>query len=971
MLFRGSFLDLTRRLLLALALIAFTTAAIAADDDADDADETATEELDTEDDKADLGRVTVTGSLIRREEFVSTSPMQIITAENQFQAGQLSVADMLQNSSVAAGTTQLNNQFNGFVIQGGTGVQTLDLRGLGAARSLVLLNGRRPGGSGTRGEVNAVDLNNIPEIAVQRFELVLDGSSSIYGSDAVAGVANIITRRTVDESSVTALAEVPMDGGGEYYRVGGITGFNTDRGAFTVSAQWDLREPLQVGDRDFLNCFEDRIWDENGNRIDREDRSITAGTPLEGCSNLYTNTVIDAFTGRRYVPTQDGSTIGPIPGYAPRTNQTYAGGGQAYYNDVLNSDFLESESAINRLERINVYATADYDFDNGMKLDADFLYNNRKTEARNWRQFFPLVSSARYIPYPNDPTYDPGFAASQPVMPYPSNADIEVDFYYLTVGLSGEFNTSNYWSWQTYASYSYSDGDYTSNGILASNSGDIRFDDNSPAVNYFSPGILNGTEMQSLIDAIGIEETGNTVYDQFQWVGIIAGDAFELPAGTVGTAFGLEYRTFSIDDQPPPASQNGDLWGQSSAIATKGTNDVIEAFVEADIPLMAGRMGAEDIRLNVSARGFEYKDGGGDIVWKAGLNWQINPLIRLRSTVGTSYRAPALFEQYLGNQTGFLAQLGIDPCIDWQNSTDDNIRRNCAAEGIPGNYTGLPGSSALIISGGGVGNLESETSDAFTAGFVWTPEFADLSVSADYFDFTVNDQIAQLGAQNIVGGCYQAENFPNSFCDLFTRAPGNDVSSPFNILEVLDSYVNVNKQRVRGVDLTLVWNKEFNFGTLGVEAQSTFTIENSQQLFDLGSVEGFDETDFAGRIGTPENITNIRSYWSKNDWRVTWFLQHVSETDNKDIANEVFTYFGFPNARRDITMDAVTYHNLSVFYEQDRWDVLLGVNNVLDEEPDVVSTGSGSSTPRGNVPLVATQYDLLGRRIYARVNFRF
>ncbi len=974
MLFRGSFLALSRLLLLALALLAFNSAAWA-DDDADaDAQEATEDASEEEDEAADLGRVVVTGSLIRREEFTSTSPMQVITAETQFQAGQISVADMLQGSTVAAGTTQLNNQFSGFVVQGGTGVQTLDLRGLGAARSLVLLNGRRPGGGGTRGEVNSVDLNNIPEIAVNRFELVLDGSSSIYGSDAVAGVANIITRRQVDETELTALAEVPLDGGGELYRVGAITGFNTDRGAFTVSAQWDLREALQTSDRDYLDCPRDLVRNEQGQYIDREDRSITAGTPLSGCNNLYYNTVIDAFTGLRYIPSPDGVSTGPIPGYRPRVNPRYNtdGTGQAYYEDVLNGDFLGSESAINRLEKTSVYATADYAFDNGISLDADFLYNNRKTEARGWRQFFPLVSSSDYVPYPNDPDYHPGFGASQPVMPYPSNTDVEVDFYYLTVGLQGELPTSRYWSWQTYASYSYSDGDYTSNGILASRSGDIRFDDSAPRVDYFDPAILSGENMQALIDAVGINETGNTVYDQLQWVGIITGDLFDLPAGTVGTAFGLEYRNFSIDDQPPPASQNGDLWGQSSAITTKGSNDVIEAFVEADIPLMSGRAGAEDITLNLSARGFDYKKGGSDVVWKAGLNWQLNPVFRVRGTAGTSYRAPALFEQYLGNQTGFLDQLSVDPCIDWGESTNQRLRENCAAAGIPEDYTGFPGSSALIISGGGVDNLESETSEAFTAGFVLTPEFADLSIAVDYFDFTVRDQIAQLGANNIVGGCYSAENYPNSFCDLFTRAPGDDLSAPYNILEVMDSYVNVNKQRTRGVDLTVVWNHDFNFGTLGVEAQSTWTIENTQQLFDLGSTEGFDETDYAGSIGSPQNITNIRSYWKKNDWQVTWYMQYVAETDGFDYDDEVASYFSYPNARYDWVMDSALYHNLSVFYQQDKWDFLLGVNNVLDEEPDTISSGSSQfSIARGNIPVVATQYDLLGRRIFARVNFRF
>ena len=174
--------SLLQILLLAL-LLAFTSGAWAqteaAEDDESDADDT--------EEAADLGRVTVTGSLLKREEFTSTSPMQIINADTQAQVGQLTVADILQSTTVAAGTTQLNNQFNGFVIQGGTGVQTLDLRGLGDNRTLVLLNGRRPGGSGTSGQVNAFDLSMIPEIAAQRFEIVLDGSSSIYGSDAIAG----------------------------------------------------------------------------------------------------------------------------------------------------------------------------------------------------------------------------------------------------------------------------------------------------------------------------------------------------------------------------------------------------------------------------------------------------------------------------------------------------------------------------------------------------------------------------------------------------------------------------------------------------------------------------------------------------------------------------------------------------------------------------------------------------------------
>lgn len=930
----------------------------------EDADEDATEEESLE-----LGRVEVTGSLIKREDFVSTSPMQIINAESQARAGQLTIAEVLQETTVAGGTTQLNNQFNGFVIQGGSGVQTLDLRGLGTTRTLVLLNSRRPGGSGTRGQVQAVDLSTIPDLAVQRVEVVLDGSSSIYGSDAVAGVANLITRRSVDRTELSVTSEVPGDSGGEFYRAGLITGLNSDKGSMMFSAQYEVQEPLRVEDRDFLSCGDDLAYDASGNRIDREDRSITQDTALGGCNNLYANTVIGP--GGRYIPAPDGVTIGPYPGYRPRVNPTYADG-QAYYEDVLNFDFAGRRMAINRLERLNVYATADYalDFLGGVDWDAEFLYSNRKSELESWRQFFPPI----FTPVSDDLV--PEGSIIQPVMPYPSNGDVDVDFYYFSTGLEGLLPTDNYWSWQAYASYSYSDGDYTRNSILSSQSGDVRFDPDPPLINYTDPAILSGQDMQRLIDAVGVTHTGNTVYDQFQVTAIVSGELFQLPAGFLSTAFGLEYRNFSIDDVPSAPTLAGDLWGESSAVVTKGSNDVVEAFAEAEIPILAGMTGFESLTLNLSARAFDYKEGGSDWVWKTGLNWQIAPTFRVRSTAGTSYRAPALFELYLGDQTSFANQLGLDPCIDWGESTNELIRRNCQADGIPMDHGTAGSSSATVISGGGVGNLDPETSDAFTFGFVVTPEFSDLSIAVDYFDQEVNDQISQLGGSQILSGCYGSENFPNAFCDLFTRNPASAPDFPLQIATVRDTFVNINSQRVTGVDLNLRWDHGFDFGRFQLEAQSTWYRENTFQLFDPSLVAGFDQTDVVGTIGSPDHLTNVRASVERNDWTFTYFLQHVAETDQSDFADEEFTYFGFENARRDITMDAVFYHSISVFYERDNWDFLVGINNLLDEEPDVISSGvtgtSGlSMARRGNVPIASTQYDLIGRRAFARLNFRF
>src|SRR5690606_5725885 len=160
---------------------------------------------------------------------------------------------------------------------------------------------------------------------------------------------------------------------------------------------------------------------------------------------------------------------------------------------------------------------------------------------------------------------------------------------------------------------------------------------------------------------------------------LATGELFDMPAGTVGAAFGAEYRRFGMDDQPSDLEAGGKLWGQSSAVDTVGKDHVKEIFTEFEVPLLKGKPGFEALTFNMSARMFDYASvGDSDYVWKTGLSWQINPTVRLRATKGTSYRAPGLYELYLGNLSGFQSQLAIDPCIDWGQSQNDFIRANCA-----------------------------------------------------------------------------------------------------------------------------------------------------------------------------------------------------------------------------------------------------------------------------------------------------
>lgn len=950
---------------------------------AQDAEEEEAEEQDV---------ITVTGSLIRRSEFSSTAPIQVVTAEIATLEGLVDTAEMLQTASVAAGSFQLNNQFGGFVVQGGTGVNSISLRGLGAGRTLVLLNGNRPGPAGTRGEVGAFDLNVIPASIIQRSEILKDGASSVYGSDAVAGVVNVITRDRVDAPELTVAASLPEDGGGETYTINGAYGLNFDRGSVVLAAEYQLREDLSVGDRDYLSCSEPYFFDsEGGNRIDRQDQSILAGTDLAGCSNIYFNTAIDAFSGLRYIPDPT-STAGPIPGYRPRENCRYEYtnpadrpvwcpvGAPASYEDVLNSPLYASTDAINRQERFSFYAKSDFDLDflGGVNWQNEFLFNRRETTSEGWRQFFPLIGGATVnsiigvYGYANDPTYDGALLLSQPVTIWPSNGNVSVDYYSLTSSLEGEFSEwfgpIGDWAWAASATISRSSGDYGRNSILASESGDARFDDDAPIYDPFSAEFLSGNYGDAVYDQLTRNTLGNTVYEQLTVNAVMTGELIDLPAGPLGAAFGVEYREFSIDDQPDAAAQAGDLWGESSALVTQGEDSVTEIFAEVEIPLLNGMTFVEDLSINLSGRAFDYESAGSGDVWKAGFNWQVTPTFRVRGTKGTSYRAPALFELFLGNQTAFGSQLSIDPCIDWGNSTNENTRANCAAVGIPDDFAG-GSSSATIISGGGAGFLEPETSTASTLGVIWTPESIALSVAIDYFDIEVNNQISQLGAGSIVSNCYSREDFPNVFCSLFTRNPGTDPVSPWAIGEVLDSYININSQISSGVDFTVRYEHEFSFGDMTVEAQATKTNEDIILLFGQGVNSGLATDDFNGTIGDPEWVGNARVSLNRGDFTYSWFMDYVGAT-SQDIVGTLpdTTYQGIP-AWRDVVADERIYHDASVRWQGDGLGILVGVSNILAEDPPFIS--SGVATRRGNIPAFGTQYDLRGRTGFVRVTKTF
>jgi iron complex outermembrane receptor protein len=938
-------------------------------------------------------KIVVTGSLLARDNFASSSPIQVITAEVATLEGLIDTAALLQGSSLASGSTQLNNTFQNFVTNGGIGAQTIDLRGCGDTRTLVLIDGKRPGPSGTRGAVGSLDLSVLPQSIISRIEILKDGASTIYGSDAVCGVVNIITRDSVDSLEMNFDVSKPFDSGGEQYTVSGAWGFQLgDNADFTLSAEYRVSEELDTSERDYLDCTRDYVNDPNGGGlVDRLNFSATANRPNDNCSNLYHNTAIDLFTGQRLIPSPDGSTVATgtgalIPGYRPRVGTGYTADGQPYYEDILDAPFLDNSDFFPRTENLSIFATADVDL-GGIAWDSELLFSRRDTEVEGWRQFFPVVGSGSlcgFCGYISDPTYDNAAGGlMQIVAPFPTIDDISVDYYYGSTSFSGGFapGVMDGWSWKVDGSYSRGEGSYGTNSILYSKSGDWNYDGvvdldgdgladtvAPPTIDFTDPDILSGAAAKDLVAAISEYQTGETVYEQTTLTAVLAGELFELPAGPLGLGVGLEYREFSIDDQPGVYSQTGNVWGSTTAGATVGTNSVSEVFAEINVPLLKGAPLAEDVEFSGSIRAFDYDLGGSGSIYKLGLNWQITPVFRARSSYGTSYRAPALFELFLKNQTGFQSQTAIDPCINWGDSSNPNLQANCSALGVPDSYSGAGNSSATIITNGGGDELESETGDTFTAGLIWTPTFADLNIAVDYYEIEIQDQITRLSGRQIVASCYVASAFPNDFCDLFDRDP-----TSFKIDNVAAPTVNVDSQSQSGIDLEVRYTNEFNFGTLIFAGSVNWALERYINVFGSDFNAGIGNNDFNGTVGYPSVVGDASIRLDRGDWTYTWFTSFIGRQDDNRYYDDDYNleqdYFAISGIYKAYT-EAQWTHGLSARWKGDTWSITGGINNIFDEHPPQVSSDL-VQVSAGNTPANATGYDFRGRRAFVSVSKTF
>ena len=984
----------------------------------------------TEEDKK-VERVVVTGSRLKKNEFTSSAPIQVITREETTLEGLNDTGDILQGSTLSAGSQQINNTFGGFVTQGGPGANTLSLRGLGAQRTLVLVNGRRIAPAGTRGQTGQADLNTIPESMIDRIEILKDGGSSIYGSDAVAGVVNIITRKNYDGIELSGSTNQAFEGGGATYQVNGLWGETFDRGHFMVTGEYYRRDPLRFGDRDYFSCAQDRAVNAPENTrfstvpIGSDLDIIDPATGESKCFNLLAN-VVDRL-GATF-PTNNGRFIADptaVAGggafgldlagwrrvglsYAQVANRLYgtsaALSSNAAYDALVapgqreaveaawrtsqaivpnNDPRFANTTLIAPVTRYSFFGEGSYDLLPGIETYTELAFVRRESEQERFRQLFPNVGATN----PNNPFG----VTSRSIVQVPTDGEQTVDFYRAVLGAKGSLGDKmpifGSWDYDLFVQHTRSESDYT-NDIIYNDRVLATTQSGSPCVQaiitisggdcasiptgirWFDPGVVAGGFNAAEAAFLFTKETGHTTYSQSIVNGVITGDVYQLPYGMVAGALGFEVRRDEIDDTPAFNARNNNLWGQTSAGRTAGDDSVAEVFAEVSIPVLAGMKFAEELTIDASTRYTNYDSYGDGSTYKLGLNYQITPEYRVRGTTGTSFRAPALFELYLANQTGFLAQGSIDACAGWDTSANPLIVQSCGPLGIglPVGFVGGGGGSALIVTGGGAG-LTAETSEARTVGFIWTPDWIDFSLAIDYWEFEVDNEVAQFGAANIVAACHT--QFPlaspaNPFCTLFDRDLTGTALTNVNfgrINTVNNSYVNISNQTTDGIDLTARYEHEFSFGTLLVNAQTTWTLTDEVRTF-LATPT----TDFNGTVYDADFTANIDVRFDWTDWTFFWNIDMASRASNDEtFGTDLFVFRASPfiGEYKQHT-EFVATHDLSTRYRADDWSVTFGVQNVFDDPPPAVSAG-GAFGKVGNSVAIGGPYDLLGRRAFIEV----
>jgi iron complex outermembrane receptor protein len=940
--------------------------------------------------------IVVTGSRIQQRNVETAAPVAVVEAEEFKLSGTVNVENVLNAlPQVIPGTTAFSNN-------PGNGAATLNLRGLGSTRTLVLVNGRRWVSFDTS---QVVDLNTIPQFLIESVDVVTGGASAVYGSDALAGVVNFRLKKVEGLEMGGQYALTERGDGARYQMYGAIgTSFDDGRGNATVYAEYYNRESVFQGDRAFSNfalgaeSFGDVLQQFGSStlpttRLNGSPSTTVAGTVFPLASGLVIDDAIFDTPGVGRARAGDTYNYAPV-NYLQIPQERYLLGGYADY------EFSDGHRAYTEVTYVNnrvaqelaatpVTGTFNLDIDTVSQFLSPAIIAELNTlDAREAAASAARVANGLSA-LASAPLGVVSVGIQRRVEETGSRNTLdERNAFRVLAGVTGAI-TDNL-NYDAYYSYARTRNANVQSGNISRSAFQAGLDGTGTPINIFGYNTLT----PEMVDAISIAAQNGDVSTVEVASGTVSGFLGDLGwgGGEIGFAVGAEYRRVAAEFIPDTALSSGDVIGFNAGDATEGAYSVKEIFAEVNVPIFETD-GGQRLELTGAARFSDYSLDNVGSVWTyaGGAEFTVTDGVMLRGQYQRAVRAPNVSELFGGQSIGFPG--AVDPC---GNATfiaaNSGAAGICQAHGVPagnvGNASIVQLNAQIPALFGGNPDLGEETGTSWTVGAVFQPNYIPgLTITADYFNIEVADYITIAGGslQGLMNLCYSSGDANSVLCQSFIgirNADGAiDVGAP-----PLVGGINAAKQEVSGVDVQVFYNTSLPFSLLTDSGESRFDLNFNGTWTDKNDftpVVGRPDVDecagrFGGNCGQPIASFKWASRFSWVDGPLTMSVQwtHLSGVDDAD---ESVDYAEFNGVERIAAYDLF---DLSLSFEAtENVTFSVGVNNLFDTLPGsprfdgIVVDGRPNSLLLGDNQEQAntypSTYDVLGRDFFASVAFSF